>query len=71
MLTGLRVRTLPAVALLALLAPLTACGGDDSSVADPGGGSGASEETSEAAGDATPCDGETTDLLARSVTRAC
>jgi len=36
--TGLRVRTLPAVALLALLVPLTACGGDDSSVADPGGG---------------------------------
>ena len=59
--TGLRVRTLPAVALLALLVPLTACGGDDSSVADPGGG--ASDETSEAAGDETVCDGETTDLL--------
>ena len=59
--TGLRVRTLPAVALLALLVPLTACGGDDSSVADPGGSGG--DETSEAAGDATACDGETTDLL--------
>ena len=60
--TGLRVRTLPAVALLALLAPLTACGGDDSSAADPGGG-GNSDQTSEAAGDAAVCDGETTDLL--------
>ncbi len=42
----MRIRTLPAVALLALLVPLTACGGDDgSSAADPGGGS--NEQTGE------------------------
>jgi polar amino acid transport system substrate-binding protein len=57
----MRFRTLPVVALLALLAPLTACGGDSSSeAADPGGG----ETTSEApAGDGVVCDGDTTDLL--------
>ncbi len=58
----MRIRTLPVVALLALLAPLTACGGDGSSAADPGSGGGG-ETTSQAAGDGTVCSGETTDLL--------
>ncbi len=58
----MRIRTLPVVALLALLAPLTACGGDGSSAADPGSGGGG-ETTSQAAGNDTVCAGETTDLL--------
>jgi polar amino acid transport system substrate-binding protein len=64
----MRIRTLPAVALLALLVPLAACGGDNSSTAtdEPAGGETTSESsaTSESpAAASTPCEGETTDLL--------
>ncbi len=56
----MRIRTLPAIALLALLGPLAACGGgSSSSVADTGSGG----SSSSAAAADTVCAGETTDLL--------
>ena len=57
----MRTRPLLAAAVLALIVPLAACGGDDSSTAtdEPAGG----DETTEAAAD-NVCAGETSDLLA-------
>jgi polar amino acid transport system substrate-binding protein len=56
----MRTRSVLVVAFVALLAPLAACGGDDSSVADePAGGAGSSSPAGEGV-----CAGETTDLLA-------
>ncbi len=57
----MRTRPLIAASFLALVLPLAACGGDDSSTAadEPTGG----DTTSEAAGEEKVCDGETTDLL--------
>jgi polar amino acid transport system substrate-binding protein len=64
----LRIRTLPAVALLALLAPLAACGGGGSSTASDAGGTSSSGtgggETTAAAAD-TVCAGTTSDMLAK------
>jgi polar amino acid transport system substrate-binding protein len=58
----MRIRTLPAVALLALLVPLAACGGEDSSTAtdEPAGPNSSSTAPGE---DTGPCAGAT-DLLA-------
>jgi polar amino acid transport system substrate-binding protein len=60
----MRTRSLLAVALLALVAPLAACGGDDSSTATDSPGGGDTSSSSAPEGESVVCDGETTDLLA-------